>query len=273
MFSDPETLMIATRRWQDLTTVDFESLDPEKTVAVLPVGAVEQHGPHLPVATDALVAQAVAEAAVAAADDRLPILLLPTMPVGKSNEHIDFPGTLTLPAETLIALWRELGESVARSGIRKMLFINAHGGQPQVMEIVARELRVRQEMLCVTSSWWHMGTPEGLIPPDEARHGIHGGMVETSLILHLAPDLVHMDKAENFTPVMAEIASDHEKLTYVGGVGIGWQAQDIHPAGVAGDATKATPEIGKAVFDHVIAGYARLLAEISEYPLSRIKRR
>ncbi len=265
--------MTATRRWQDLTTVDFESLDPDRTVAVLPVGAVEQHGPHLPVATDALVAAAVAEAAVNAAAPDVPVLLLPLMPVGKSNEHIDFPGTLTFPAETLIALWREIGESVARSGVRKMLFVNAHGGQPQVMEIVARELRVRHEMLCVTSSWWHMGTPEGLVPPEEARHGIHGGMVETSLILHLAPHLVHMDKAENFRPVMAEIAAENEKLTYVGGVGIGWQAQDIHPAGVAGDATKATAETGKAIFDHVVAGYATLLAEISAYPLSRIRKR
>lgn len=264
--------MIAPRRWQDLTTVDFESLDPGRTVAVLPVGAVEQHGPHLPLATDALVAAAVAEAAAEAAAG-LAVLLLPTMPVGKSNEHIDFPGTLTLPAETLIALWREIGESVARSGVRKMLFVNAHGGQPQVMEIVARELRVRHEMLCVTSSWWHMGLPDGLVPPDEQRHGIHGGLVETSLILHLAPDLVRMDKAEDFRPVMAEIASTNETLTYVGGVGIGWQAQDIHPAGVAGDARAATPELGKAIFEHVVAGYARLIAEICDYPLSRIKRR
>lgn len=264
--------MTRAHRWQDLTTVDFESLDPQTTVAVLPVGAIEQHGPHLPLATDALVADAVANAAVDAAAD-LPVLLLPTMPVGKSNEHIDFPGTLTLPAETLIGLWREIGESVARSGIRKLLMINAHGGQPQIMEIVARELRVRCDMLCVTSSWWHMGMPDGLVPDDEQRHGIHGGLVETSLVLHLAPDLVRMDKAEDFTPVMAEIAADNEKLTYVGGVGIGWQAQDIHPAGVAGNAAAATPELGRAVFDHVVEGYVKLLGEVSAYPLSRIKRR
>jgi len=267
--------MTRAHRWQDLTTVDFESLDPECTVAVLPVGAIEQHGPHLPVATDALIADAVAGAAVeaAVADSDLPVLLLPTMPVGKSNEHIDFPGTLTLPAETLIGLWREIGESVARSGIRKMVMINAHGGQPQVMEIVARELRVRHEMLCVSSSWWHMGLPDGLVPEDEQRHGIHGGLVETSLILHLAPDLVNMDKAEDFRPVMAEIAADNEKLTYVGGVGIGWQAQDIHPDGVAGNAAAATPDLGKAVFDHVVTGYVKLLTEVAAYPLSRIRRR
>ncbi|MEJ8573923.1 creatininase family protein [Microbaculum marinum] len=268
--------MTLAHRWQDLTTVEFETLDPDTTVAVLPVGAIEQHGPHLPLATDALVAERVAAAAVetaTAGDPDLPVLLLPTMPVGKSNEHIDFPGTLTLTAESLIALWREIGESVARSGIRKLLMVNAHGGQPQVMEIVARELRVRCEMLCVSSSWWHMGLPEGLVPAEEQRHGIHGGMVETSLVLHLAPDLVRMEHAADFRPVMAEIAADNEKLTYVGGVGIGWQAQDIHPAGVAGNAAAATAELGKAIFDHVVSGYVRLLAEISAYPLSRIQRR
>jgi creatinine amidohydrolase len=230
----PETLMSAARRWQDLTTSDFESLDPERTVAVMALGAIEQHGPHLPLVTDALIAGAVAERAVAAA--RVPTVLLPASAVGKSDEHIDFPGTLTLSAETLIAAWREIGESVARSGLRKLLFINAHGGQPQVMEIVARELRIRQRMMCVTSGWWHMGLPEGLIPEDERRHGIHGGMVETSLMLHLAPDLVRMDRAENFRPVMAEMEASNRRLTHVGGVGIGWQAQDIHPAGVAGNA-------------------------------------
>lgn len=264
--------MTRARRWQDLTTVDFDDLDPASTVAVLPVGAIEQHGPHLPVETDALIAGRIAEAAVEAVPE-LPVLLLPLMPVGKSNEHIDYPGTLTLPVETLIALWREIGESVARSGIRKLLFINSHGGQPQVMEIVARELRVRRQMLCVTSNWWHMGLPDGLIPAEEERHGIHGGLVETSLVLHLRPDLVRMDRAEDFQPVMAEIEGDTEKLTYVGGVGIGWQAQDIHPAGVAGNAAAATPEIGARIFDHVVAGYAKLLGEITAYPLSRIKSR
>lgn len=264
--------MTGPRRWQDLTTVDFETLDPERTVAVLPVGAIEQHGPHLPLATDALIAEQIAAAAVERAHD-LPVLLLPTMPVGKSNEHIDYPGTLTLPVETLIGLWREIGRSVARSGLRKLLFINSHGGQPQVMEIVGRELRIDEEMLCVTSSWWHMGLPDGLIPEAERRYGIHGGTVETSLMLHLAPELVRMDAAEDFTPVMAEIAGDTERLTYVGGVGIGWQAQDIHPAGVAGNARAATADIGAAIFEHVVAGYVTLLGEVSAYPLSRLKRR
>ena len=258
--------------WQDLTTVEVEELDPETTVAVLPVGAVEQHGPHLPLATDAVIAEEVARRGVEAAEG-VPAYLLPLMPVGKSNEHLQYPGTLTFGPETLIALWREIGESVARAGIRKMMFINAHGGQPQVMEIVARELRVHRQMLCVTTSWWHMGLPDGLVPEDERRHGIHGGLVETSMVLHLRPELVNMERADDFRPVMAEIQADNEKLTYVGGVGIGWQAQDIHPAGVAGNAAAANAAIGRQIVDHVAAGYGKLLAEISAYPLSRVKKR
>lgn len=261
------------RRWQDLTTVDFEGLDRERTVAVLPLGAIEQHGPHLPLSTDAVIAEEMAIRALEQVPDDVPALLMPTLDIGKSNEHLAYPGTLTLSAKTLMDQWLEVAEGVHRAGLAKIMFVNAHGGQPQVMEIVARELRVRRQMLCVTSNWWHMGLPDGLIPAEEERHGIHGGLVETSLVLHLRPDLVRMDRAEDFQPVMAEIEGDTEKLTYVGGVGIGWQAQDIHPAGVAGNAAAATPEIGARIFDHVVAGYAKLLGEITAYPLSRIKSR
>ena len=262
--------MTAVRRWQELTTRDFGGLDPERTVAVLPVGAVEQHGPHLPVAVDALVAEAVAERALAWLPAEVPALLLPLLPVGKSNEHIDYGGTLTLSAETLMRLWLEVGESVARAGVRKLVFLNSHGGQPQVMEIVARELRVRRRMLCVACSWWQMGLPEGLFDPQEVRHGIHGGDIETSIVLALRPDLVRMERAENFRPVTLDIEPHFERLRYLGGPVVGWQAQDLHPAGVAGDATRATAEKGEALLAHVAAGFATLVREVSAYPLSSL---
>ena len=162
---------------------------------------------------------------------------------------------------------------MSRAGLAKLLFINAHGGQPQVMEIVARELRVRHGMLAVSSSWWHMGLPEGLVAADEVRHGIHGGTVETAIMLHLRPDLVRMDKAENFVSVLPETEAANDRLRYVGGVGIGWQAQDLHPAGVAGDAGAATAELGERIVAHVTAGLAELVAEVSRHPLSSIKSR
>jgi len=263
--------MTPYRDWQELTTKDFELLDPATSVAVLPVGAIEQHGPHLPVATDAVIAEAVARQGLSLLDGSFAALLLPPQAVGKSNEHLAFAGTLTYSAEQLIALWTAIGEGVHRAGLKKMIFLNAHGGQPQVMEIVARELRVRFAMMAVSSSWWHMGLPDGLVPPDEQRHGIHGGLVETSMMLHLRPELVKMDQAADFRPVMAEIEDEFRRLRHLGGVGMGWQAQDIHPEGVAGNAASASADIGKRIVDHVASGFAELVSETSHYPLDRIR--
>lgn len=258
------------RYWQDLTSEDFSGLDPESTVAVMPLGAIEQHGPHLPVSTDSVIAEEMAKRALQKLSDDIPALLMPTQAVGKSNEHLSFAGTLTLTAKTLIDLWYEVAEGVRRAGLNKILFINAHGGQPQVMEIVARELRVKQQILAVSSNWWNMGLPEGLIGAEELRHGIHGGTVETSIMLHLRPELVKMDKAANFVPVLPETEAANERLRYLGGVGIGWQAQDLHPLGVAGDASAATPEIGEAIVTHVSGALAQLIREVSRHPLSSL---
>ena len=161
------------RRWQDMTTVDFEALDRARTVAVMPLGAIEQHGPHLPVCTDAVIAEEMAARALEQVPDDVAALLLPTMDVGKSVEHLAYPGTLTLSAKTLMDLWFEVAEGVHRAGLAKLLFINAHGGQPQVMEIVARELRVRHGMLAVAANWYDFVELETLFDPMEVRHGIH----------------------------------------------------------------------------------------------------
>ncbi|HMB48887.1 MAG TPA: creatininase family protein [Afifellaceae bacterium] len=265
--------MTPYRDWQELTTKDFQALDPATSVAVLPVGAIEQHGPHLPVATDAVIAEAVARQGLAQLDGSFTALLLPPQSIGKSNEHLAFAGTLTFSADQLIALWTSIGEGVHRAGLKKMIFLNSHGGQPQVMEIVARELRVRFGMMAVSSSWWHMGFAEGLIPEDEQRYGIHGGFVETSMMLHLRPELVKMDRARNFRPVMAELEGEYKRLRHLGGVGIGWQAQDIHEDGVAGDASAASAETGQKIVDHAAAGFAELVAETARFPLGRIRQR
>ncbi len=263
--------MAAYRDWRDLTTKAFSELDPETSVAVLPVGAIEQHGPHLPVSTDAVIAESVARQGLAQLDGSFAALLLPPQSIGKSNEHLAFPGTLTFSAEQLIGLWTAIGEGVHRAGLRKIVFLNAHGGQPQVMEIVARELRVRYSMMAVSASWWHMGFPEDLVPPDEQRHGIHGGLLETSMMLHLKPDLVKMELAKDFRPVLADMESEYRRLRHLGGVGIGWQAQDIHEEGVAGDAASASADIGEQIVDYVAAAFADLVSETSRYPLARIR--
>jgi creatinine amidohydrolase len=183
--------------WGDFTTREFEGLDPDNTIAVLPVAATEQHGPHLPVSTDSSIMQGMLETVIDLAPADLDIRILPVQCVGKSNEHQHAPGTLTIPVTTLIDHWVELGHSVARAGIRKVVLVNSHGGNEEVMGIVARELRVRARMLAVKTSWMRFGLPTGLYSPVETSYGIHGGDVETSLMLHFQPELVAFDKAEN----------------------------------------------------------------------------
>jgi creatinine amidohydrolase len=137
--------------WAELRSKDFKALDPEKTIAILPVAAIEQHGPHLPVMTDS----AIAEGMIALLKERLPrdlsVLVLPMQYVGKSNEHLLSPGTLSLCAETLSRLLVEIGEGVHRAGFRKMILANSHGGNVQVLATVARELRVQFGMLVVAT--------------------------------------------------------------------------------------------------------------------------
>jgi len=266
--------MSEVKYWQNLTTRDFAKFDPEKTVALLPLGAIEQHGPHLPLSTDATIAEEICLRGAKAADEDLSILVMPTQAVGKSTEHLQFEGTLTHTAETLLHSWMEIGDSVARAGLRKLVFFNGHGGQPQIMEICCRELRIKHDMLCVGSSGWSFGPPpDSDVPDDERRYGVHAGTVETSMMLHLRPDLVHMEEAENFVGLLAQVEQDFEKLRILGSTYVGWQAQDLHLGGCSGDATKADPAIGRIYVDHATTGLAALLRDVSNYPLSNIRNR
>lgn len=261
------------RFWQDLTTEDFTHLDPDKTVVVLPVGAIEQHGPHLPVSTDATIAEELSVRGAKLVPEDIPVLVLPTQDVGKSTEHLQYEGTVTHTAETLLHSWMEIGDSVARAGLKKLVFFNAHGGQPQIMEICCRELRIKHKMLTVGCSGWSFGTPESEVTADERRHGIHAGQVETSIMLHLRPDLVKMEKAQNFDGLLAEMEQDYQRLRVIGSTYMGWVSNDLHPAGCSGDATGATAELGKKYVDHYSKGFAELLTDMSNYPLSNIRDR
>ena len=261
------------RFWQDMPTEEFARLDAPAVIAVLPVGAIEQHGPHLPVSVDACINVGVLARALELAPDDLPVTALPMLPVGKSNEHIDFPGTLTLPAPTLIRMWTEVGASVARAGVRKLVLFNSHGGQVAVMDIVARDLRIEHEMLVVPYSWSDAGIPDGLFPPEEVQHGIHAGAIETAMMLHLRPDLVRMERAKNFRTLSMEMATEYRRLSPIGRVRMGWQAQDLNPEGACGDATNADAERGRALVEHAAQALVELLVEIDRYPLDRIKAR
>ncbi|HSO46853.1 MAG TPA: creatininase family protein, partial [Rhizobiaceae bacterium] len=176
--------------WGDFTAREFETIDPQKTIAVLPVAAIEQHGPHLPVSTDFSIMNGMLETAFPFVAEDVDARFLPVQAVGKSNEHLYQPGTLTVAAQTLIEHWMELGASVARAGVRKIVFVNSHGGNEEIMGIVARELRVRHAMMAVKTSWTRFGLPEGMYGEQERLFGIHGGDVETSLMLHFRPETV-----------------------------------------------------------------------------------
>ena len=263
--------MALRRLWQDNATTDFTGVDPERSIAVLPVAAIEQHGPHLPLATDACIGAGVVEHMLARLPAALDVSVLPMMQVGKSNEHVAYPGTLTLSAETLIRLWTEIGESVARAGLRKLVILNSHGGQPQVVDIVARDLRVRLRMFVVTLNYWAVADGPTLFSEAELCHGIHGGTAETAAMLYLRPDLVREAERRDFVPASVAMEQEYRYLRPEGGgVGFGWQTQDLHPAGACGNAADADAERGRRYVESAADGLIRLLEEVARYPLSRL---
>lgn len=262
--------MPAPRRWQDLTTADFSGPAMAAAVAIQPVAAIEQHGPHLPVGVDAMINAGIVERTLGMLPADVPVLLLPPLPVGKSNEHLRFPGTLTVGYETLGRLWLDIGKSVARAGCRRIVFFNSHGGQPQLVDIVCRELRVRLGMFAVACTWFHTVDFSDLFDAQERAHGIHAGAIETSAMLHLHPDLVRMEQAGDFVPLSLAIERENTVLRSEGSVGFGWQMQDLHPSGAAGNAGTATPELGKAIVERAARALATLLAETARYPLDRL---
>ena len=257
--------------WHEMRSVDFAAVDPERWVAVLPVGAIEQHGPHLPVMVDACINQGMISRMLELKPAELPATVLPMTWVGRSEEHVDFPGTLTHTAETLQRMWYEIGVSVRRAGLRKLVILNSHGGQIQVMQIVARQLRIDHDMLVACLSWGQLGLPEGVIDPVERQHGIHAGELETSVMLALRPDLVAMEAAGDFVPLSKREANRFPILMGLGAAGYGWQAQDVDDSGAAGNAAAADGERGQQVIDHVAGRLVALLDEVSRYPLANLR--
>jgi creatinine amidohydrolase len=264
---------VPSRYWADLATTDFAALDPARTVAVLPVAATEQHGPHLPLSVDQALADGVVAASLAHLPADLPVLFLPTQAVGYSPEHTAFAGTLTLSAPTLIALWTELGESVARAGVKKLVLFNSHGGQVSLMDIVARELRNRCGLIVYSTSWYSLPLGDavtGLFSADEHRFGVHAGEIETSMMLALCPQHVRMDQAQNFASASQARAAANPILGNGKSAKLGWAMQDYNPAGAAGNAAAATADKGRAVVDAAGRQLAALLQEVSALPLSTV---
>lgn len=259
-------------QWRDLAWPDFEAIDFSRAVALMPVAAIEQHGPHLPVSVDSDINAGIVAAAGEFIDADTPVYVLPQMPVGKSNEHGDFPGTLSIGAQTLMAMWLDIAESVVRAGFRKLVILNSHGGQPQIVDIVVREMRVRHGIMAVAASTYALRRSDDF-GAREARHGIHGGAAETSMMLALRGDVVRMDKARDFVAISEMIEEESDMLKLEGGIGIGWMTQDVNPLGAVGDASLADKATGKVIVRESAQRLAVLLAEVSLYSLERIARR
>ena len=258
--------LTASRHWQDLTSPAFRAL-PDNTVAVLPVAAIEQHGPHLPVSVDATINAGLLHRALQHLPDDASVLALPMQCVGLSVEHIRFPGTLTMSAETLIAVLTDIGRSVARAGVRRLVILNSHGGQPQAVDIVCRRLR-GDGMFAVNCMASRLGMPQGIVVSRaENEYGIHGGLVETALMRHLRPDLVRMEHATDFRSAWLGQEDRMSMLTPEGGVGFGWETQDLHPSGALGDASAATAALGEAILEHQAERLATLLQEVLAFNL------
>ena len=262
-------MVLPTRFWSDLGTRDFAQLDLARAIAVLPVAATEQHGPHLPLSVDTDLANGVVATALPHIAADLPVLFLPTQAVGLSPEHQAFPGTLTLSSHTVISLWTEIGESVARTGVKKLVLLNAHGGQVGVMDIVARDLRVRLGMLVYSVNWFDLplgAQVEGQFSAEEHRFGIHAGQIETAMMLALRPERVAMAQARNFASASQQRAQQFPILGNGRSAKLGWQMQDYNPAGAVGNAAAATAGQGRAVLDAAGRALAAVLAEIDRLP-------
>ena len=245
-----------------LTWTDIEAIpDKENVVIIQPVGAIEQHGPHLPIIVDAAIGMGVLGRALEKLDSSIPAYAMPCLYYGKSNEHWHFPGTITLSTETLSAILIEVGESLYRAGFRKLVLMNSHGGQPQVMQMVARDLHIKYSdfMVFPLFTWRVPNITKDLLTPKEAQLGMHAGDAETSIILALLPDQVKMERAiAEYPPAQPEgsLLSPEGKLPFA------WSTSDLSKSGVIGDPTTATTEKGTIILESVSDGWVMAIKDI-----------
>lgn len=259
------TSLLPPRDWAEIRWPEIAPAEAARWIAVLPLAATEQHGPHLPVETDVMIGEAYLARVRELLPDTIPATFLPLQPVGISTEHIHYPGTLTLPTEVALRCWMALGESVARAGLRKLVMVTSHGGNSAAMSLVAQDLRAHHGLLAVTTSWSRFGTPEGLFSAEELRHGIHGGAVETSIMLARYPQHVRKQAIADFRPNSIAMEREYRWLSAHRPVPFAWQAQDLHESGAAGDATLATAAKGERLLDHGARAFCELLDDVDKF--------
>ena len=261
---------VPPRNWADIRWPNVPAADAARWIAVLPLAATEQHGPHLPLETDVMIAEAYLGRVRELLPDHVPVTFLPVQRVGISTEHIDFPGTQTLSTEAALRSWMALGESVARAGLRKIVIVTSHGGNSAAMMLVAQDLRAQHRMLAVTTSWSRFGAPDGLFSAEELRHGIHGGAVETSIMLARYPDHVRTGALANFRSNAIAMEAEFRWLSTQRPAPFAWQTQDLHPSGAVGDATAASAEKGEALIEHGARAFCELLTDVDNFDVNRL---
>lgn len=267
--------------WAELSTSDFAALDTSRAIAVLPLAATEQHGPHLPLSVDTDIVNGVVQATLphlTIQSSAPPVFFLPTQTIGLSPEHAAFAGTLTLKPDTLIRLWTDIAESVKAAGVNKLVLFNAHGGHVGVMDVVARDLRARCGMLVYSVNWYQLPLTNakgedlnGLFSDHEHRFGVHAGEIETSVMLALKPDKVRMSEAQNFRSTSETRAALFPILGNGRSAKLAWQMQDYNPLGAVGNAAAATAEKGQALLTAAGLSLSNLLLEIDRLPADTLK--
>ena len=261
------------RDWSDIDWTKTDAATAARWIAVMPLGATEQHGPHLPLETDVMIGEAYLARVRELLPRTSPVTFLPIQRIGISTEHIDFAGTLTLSTETALKEWMALGESVAGAGVKKLVMVTSHGGNSAAMMLVAQDLRAYHGLLAVTTSWSRFGVPQGLFPEEELRHGIHGGAVETSIMLAKYKEHVRVGAIADFRSSSIAMEQEHRWLSTQRPAPFAWQAQDLNESGAVGNATLATAEKGVQLLDYGAQRFIELLDDVDKFDVSAFSRK
>ena len=261
------------RDWADIDWTGVDTATAAQWIAVLPLAATEQHGPHLPLETDVMIAGAYLARVRELLPGSCPATFLPIQRIGISTEHIDFEGTLTLSTEAALKQWTALGEGVAERGVRKLVMVTSHGGNAAAMTLVAQKLRAYHSMLAVTTSWFRFGVPEGLFPEEELRHGIHGGAVETSIMLAKYREHVRSEAIADFRPTTIAMEQKFRWLSAQRPAPFAWQTQDLHESGAVGNAALATKAKGEQLIEFGARRFIELLGDVDKFDVKAFSRK
>ncbi|MBI5265161.1 MAG: creatininase family protein [Bradyrhizobium sp.] len=258
------------RDWTEVRWPEIGPGQPARWIAILPLAATEQHGPHLPLGTDVMIAGAYLARVRELLPASLPATFLPLQPIGISTEHVDYPGTLTLPTEVALRSWIAIGAGVARTGVKKFVIVTSHGGNSAAMTLAAQDLRAQHGLFVVTTSWSRLSAAESLFMADEVRHGIHGGAVETSIMMSRYRQQVRSDAIADFPSRGAAMEQEYRWLSAQRPAPFAWQAQDLHPGGAVGNAALATAEKGDQLIENGARAFCELLGEIDNFDVNTL---